>query len=1056
MAGIDTVQLFIALQVLATFFLVSLFWAFRSRLGRQKFFSPEPPDPNEDLPGVREKMGVPPGHVIERKPVEEKLKASEKDYRSLFESANDPIFIFEPENEIILAANQQAYEIYGYSGAELTGKSFKKLTKDVRRGEQQLAELVEKGSYKNFETVHFRKDGTEIEMLVSSSMVEYAGKKAVLSINRDVTEFNRAQRKVGKLNQDLQRLLVERTERLRQSESLFDTLAVASPVGIFRTDAAGQCVYVNQRWCELAGLPESEALGDGWAGAVHPDDRQMVFEEWSRAARAGRPFSLEFQFQNSDGTIAWIYGQALPEKDEEGKVIGYIGAVTDLTEQKKATEEQREREKRLLRQSRVLAKLTTRKTPRPGSLAEGLGEITEAAARTLQVERAGVWLFNADRTSVRCADLFELQAQHHSRGQELAATDFPNYFAKIEERRAIAANEVHTDPLTREFSQSYFLPLGISSVLDAPIRLEGKTVGVVWHEHVGPARHWTPDEIHFAGSIADIVSLVLEGKERQQAEAALRESNDRFEQLAEAIQDVFWMTELDGFKAVYVSPAYERIWQRPLEKLYQDTGEWAQGIHPEDRDRVWESFQKTGERGSYEEEYRVLRPDGTIRWIHDRGVILDGPGGQSSRVAGIAQDVTAQRILQEQFLQSQKMEMVGQLASGLAHDFNNLLSVILGYSELLQPRLEAAGVNQSAVSEIRKAAERATRLTRQLLAFSRKQVMQPKVLDLNTVVADMEEMMRRLIGEHIKLQARPGVNLEAVKADPGQMEQVLLNLAVNARDAMPEGGVLTIETANVELDEAYARTNPGMKPGQYVLVAVSDTGMGMDEETLLHIFEPFFTTKGVGKGTGLGLATVYGIIKQSGGYLWVHSEPGKGTTFKVYLPVAEEIEEGDVTTSLPEPATGGAETILLVEDEKAVRELSRKMLEKSGYAVLGAADGKEALEIAKTYQGDIHILISDVIMPEMSGTELAEATRMLRPEMKVLFVSGYTDERLLPQGEMVGELPFLQKPFTLGTLSQKVRETLDGNQEDSPSTARRRIPQVPGKPARGRARNTVS
>jgi PAS domain S-box-containing protein len=391
-----------------------------------------------------------------------------------------------------------------------------------------------------------------------------------------------------------------------------------------------------------------------------------------------------------------------------------------------------------------------------------------------------------------------------------------------------------------------------------------------------------------------------------------------------------------------------------------------------------------------------------------------------------AEDVTENRALEQQLRQSQKMEAVGRLARGIAHDFNNLLMVISGYSEFLLDRLGAEAELRGPAQEIANAAERATSLTRQLLAFSRKQMLAPKVLDLNAVVTENLKMLTRLIGEDIDLVMAPGSEIGAVKADPGQIEQVIMNLAVNARDAMPGGGKLTIETSNVTLDEDYARFHAPLQPGEYVMLAISDTGIGMDADTQSHIFEPFFTTKGV-KGTGLGLSTVYGIIKQSGGYLWVNSEKEKGTTFTIYLP--RVVDVGEVAEATGAVATvkadQGVETILVVEDEAILRQLTKQYLQAQGYTVLEAPEGGAAMQIVNQHAGPIHLLLTDVIMPGMNGRELAQRVTAVRPATRVLYMSGYAESAVGENGELEEGITLLPKPFTLPALKAKVREMLD-------------------------------
>jgi nitrogen-specific signal transduction histidine kinase len=400
------------------------------------------------------------------------------------------------------------------------------------------------------------------------------------------------------------------------------------------------------------------------------------------------------------------------------------------------------------------------------------------------------------------------------------------------------------------------------------------------------------------------------------------------------------------------------------------------------------------------------------------------PSGEVEFFSVIAHDMTERRSLEEQIRQAQKMEAVGRLAGGVAHDFNNLLTAISGYSDFLLRRLGPQHPLRKDAEEIQRAAARAASLTRQLLAFSRRQVLEPKVIDLNLVVTDMEKMLRRLIGEHIELATSLDPALGRVRADRGQIEQVLLNLAVNARDAMPGGGRVTIETRNVDLDAAYARDHVGIEPGAYVLLCVSDTGVGMDDETRLHIFEPFFTTKAGGSGTGLGLSTVYGIVRQSGGSIEVASEPGRGAAFKVYLP---RVEGTAAPLAAPKPAgpdlAAGTGTVLVVEDEEIVRSLARRILETAGYRVLEAADPHTALEICDRFAGPIDLLLTDIVMPKMSGRVLAERVAERRPEVRTLFMSAYAEAAVAREagGE---DLAWIEKPFTVDMLTRKVQEVL--------------------------------
>jgi len=445
---------------------------------------------------------------------------------------------------------------------------------------------------------------------------------------------------------------------------------------------------------------------------------------------------------------------------------------------------------------------------------------------------------------------------------------------------------------------------------------------------------------------------------------------------------------------------------------------------PAERQRLLDRDTYT-DREYDEVEATWKRKDGRLLSVQLSVRAVRKGAGEVEYYETFVRDVTEQRRLQQQLVQSQKMEAVGRLAGGIAHDFNNLLTVITSYSDLLLQDLGGEDPKREDVEQVRKAAEGAAALTRQLLAFSRQQVLAPRVVSLSVVVQGVEKMLRRVIGEDVDLVTALDLNVGSVKADVGQLEQVLMNLAVNARDAMPTGGKLTIETANVEHDPDYAREREAALLRRFVMLAVSDTGIGMDEATKARIFEPFFTTKEPGKGTGLGLATVYGIVQQSGGFIWVYSEPGHGTTFKIYLPQVEAPLEGRAVGAAPGDLPRGTETILLVEDAAAVRAVTRQVLERQGYTVLEAAHGAAALQTAAGHPGPIHLLLTDVVMPVLSGRQLADQLARLRPDAKVLYASGYTDDAVVRHGVLEAGISYLQKPFTADSLARKVREVLD-------------------------------
>ncbi|HTT65359.1 MAG TPA: ATP-binding protein [Bryobacteraceae bacterium] len=451
-------------------------------------------------------------------------------------------------------------------------------------------------------------------------------------------------------------------------------------------------------------------------------------------------------------------------------------------------------------------------------------------------------------------------------------------------------------------------------------------------------------------------------------------------------------------------------------------------VLPENRRHLAEAFRSGHQDPSRLCEHHLLKNGQSIE-VEMMAHRIRYAGRKAALI--VPRDCARRKQLEEQLRQAQKMEAVGMLAGGIAHDFNNLLTIINGYSQMLLGNLREDDDNRSSVEQIIKAGERAADLTRQLLTFSRRQVVRPKVLDLNVVMAGAAVMLRRLIGEHIELRIVAGPDLGKVHADRGQIEQVIMNLAVNSRDAMPNGGSLILETQNVQLEETHLAPRVTLKPGAYVMLAVTDTGAGMDAHTRSHLFEPFFTTKAQGHGTGLGLSTVYGIVKQSGGGIIVYSEPGQGTCVKIYFPAVHEEVTEDVTDSVPAEASTGSETILLVEDEEAVRKLVRRTLEKRGYRLLVAASGPEALNLAGRHQGPLHLLITDVVMPQMGGRELAQRLQGLRPGIQVLYISGYTESTIVRGGSLNKDELFLQKPFTPATIARRVRELLDNANGDA-------------------------
>jgi two-component system cell cycle sensor histidine kinase/response regulator CckA len=587
-------------------------------------------------------------------------------------------------------------------------------------------------------------------------------------------------------------------------------------------------------------------------------------------------------------------------------------------------------------------------------------------------------------------------------------------------------------PTEQVESLTAFRPPGFAQFLESVIlpstRREGvwkgETEYVARSGRVIPVSQVSVAQRDAAGGVEFLSTVSRDiSQERRNAEA-LRASEERTQFALEAARASIWQADI-ATGSVSVTDSIHTVHGVSREQFGGTLESFIGRIHPEDRASTSHAIQTAqARRGDFELEFRTLWPDGSTHWVQSRGRVLCDADGRPVHVLGMAQNVTERKQLEGQLRHAQKLEAVGQLAGGLAHDFNNLLTVIVGYSRLLEEQFEAHDPRRADVAEIRRAGERAGQLTKQLLAFSRKQILQPVPLDLNALVTGASRMLQPLIGEHVQLRLSLQADLAPIVADPGQIEQVLINLAINARDAMDHGGILTIETANVTLDEAAAGRHLADGPGTFVLLAVGDTGTGMDEETKKRIFEPFFTTKAPGKGTGMGLASAFGIVQQSGGFISVYSELGYGSTFKMYFPPGDVRPEAarveSASTMLP-----GSETILLAEDDPGVRALVGAVLKRSGYAVLVAALPSEALSIAGERDRRIDLLLTDVIMPGMSGSELCRRVQAMRPGLRVLYMSGFADDTVVHHGVLDPDTPFLQKPFTGPALAQKIRETLD-------------------------------
>ena len=773
--------------------------------------------------------------------------------------------------------------------------------------------------------------------------------------------------------------ITERTraeEALRESEERFRLAFKNANIGMCLVDLQGRLTRVNHQMCKIFGYTQEELEGMTVNDIAHPDDLD-ISPTFIQHAVSGKIEHTNFEkrYIHKDGHAVWGQVSSSLVRDGQGVPQHFISHVQDITERKRIEEALRESEERY----RTILE----------NIEDGYYE----------VDLPGNFTFFNDPV----CRLFGYSKDELMGMNDRQYTDQENAKKLFQ-----TFNKVYkTGKPTRGFDWEIIRKDGTKRYIEASISLVKNQIG---------------QPIGYRGIVRDIT-------ERKEAEEALQESEKKFRVLTETAASGIFIHR--GEKFLYVNPASEAMSGYTREELLK-MNFW-DIIHPDFRELVRQRAQARQQDEPVPSRYelKILTKNGEERWI-DLTVGMINFGGEPA-ILGTDFDITERkhaeeemRALEEQLRQSQKMEAVGLLAGGIAHDFNNLLTVINGYSQLSLLDLKESNPLWGNIQEIQKATQKATDLTRQLLAFSRRQILDPKVLDLNTLLRDLNKMLRRIIGEDIELSTQFTNHLGRVKIDPGQFEQMILNLAVNARDAMPSGGKLSIETSNVELDGEYAFNHVGVIPGHYVRLSVSDNGVGMSKEVKERIFEHFFTTKEKGKGTGLGLSTVYGIVKQSGGNIWAYSEPGHGTTLKIYLPRVEEaldtLHGRDETDSLP----GGSETVLLVEDEQDVRSLAYRLLRQQGYKVLVAANGVEALHIAREHSGEkIDLLLTDVVMPQMSGKELADQLKTSRPDVKILYTSGYTDDDIVHHGMLDPGTHFLQKPFSHKDLSRKVREVLD-------------------------------
>jgi PAS domain S-box-containing protein len=971
---------------------------------------------NDPIPGRQSGTAVAHGlaeKVVELERANDELRARAARWQAIFEA--------EPECVTLLSEDGAVLEINPAGLRILEADS----TDEARR--QQLDALVvpdQRDEFRAFLRCVFAGQTGRLEFeavgvkgghrwlsMHASPLRDRSGRvTALLGMTRELADRSRAD---GALR--------ESSERLR--------LAVqASNVGIWDWDLSTNHVVYSKEWKSQLGHEEHEVGNDfsEWQSRVHPEDLPPTLArlEWYLANPVGA-HEVEYRMRHRDGSWRWIYARGELYQDESGKPIRMVGCHVDVTERTESEHHIRQLNRTYAVLSAINQLIVRERDPM---------RLLEGACR-IAVDEGGfllAWIGLADGPAR------QLKIVAHA-GAGADTLQIVKLFVEADERSEACANteealltgqpsicnDVENDPRSAPWRE-LALERGYRSMASLPLSRGDEIIGT-FNLYAPDADPFDDAEVGLLAQLAADISFGLETQRHEQrraeAERALRVSEERFRELAETIQEVFWITDARKTQLLYVSPAYETVWGRTCKSVYAAPQSWIDAIHAEDRERIVGASTTVQPSGQYDEEYRIVRPDGEIRWIRERAFPVRNAHGDVERLVGVARDVTDRKAAEEQMREAQKMESVGRLAAGLAHDFNNVLTVINGIAELALGELPDHSPLREHLTGIQDAGNRAAQLTRQLLAFSRKQVLHPTVVNLNALVRETESLLKRVLGGDIRVEVTLASDTPLVQIDPGQFHQVLLNLAVNSRDAMPGGGTLTIETRSLVIAAGQERQHPRLAPGEYAALAISDTGNGMDVEVQRRLFEPFFTTKEPGRGTGLGLATVHGIVKQSGGEIEVQSEVGRGSTFTIFVPTTDDGEPAAVEP--PPAASRGAERILVVDDDTGVRLLTKRLLERAGYSVLTAEDGYDALNVLTAHGSTIDLVLTDVVMPGMSGRELAERLWHDRPAMRVLFMSGYTEEAIERHGVLERGTHLISKPYSAVELTAKVRDILD-------------------------------
>ncbi|WP_395745812.1 PAS domain S-box protein [Prosthecobacter sp.] len=998
--------------------------------------------------------------ITERKRAEEALRGSEATFASAFEHAPIGKALVSPEGRF-LRVNRALCDIVGYAESELLALTFQDITHpediegDLTKVRQMLRHEIETFQ---MEKRYLHKKGGVVWVLLSVSMVNNEQGRPAFFVSQvqDITGRKKAELRIQQLNR-LYAVLSGINETIVREKSTAALLAAACRIaverglfgmawiGLFDPDTgrlrvAAQVGVTDEMVPRLETIVNDTPPGSGCTVTAHalrsgehsvcndiendPDAASWRAEALSRNYRSMASLPLK----SADKTIGVfnLYADSAEFFDaEEMTLLDELAIdISFAIDISRREAELREADKRFIKQRKALIELTRHWGGDGDEALLLLRKIAEGAAQTLSVSRVSIWRYNSDRSAIRCVDLYEWEEGRHSSGLELSADTHPAYFRALAEQEMIVADDAAENPSTCEFLDDYLRPHGIRSILDVPIIVGGFRTGVLRIEHVRTPREWTADEKTFALAMSNLVSLALEGVERRQAENSLRESEKRFRQFAETIEEVFWMTDPAGGEMIYVSPAYEKIWHRTCASLYADPRSWLEAVHPDDRERISQATEVKRKRGEYDERYRIQRGDGTLRWIHDRAFPVRDSHGNVLRIVGTAEDITESKQVEAQLLRSQRMESIGTLAGGIAHDLNNVLAPIMMSIELLKLQ-EKDTRRLNILSTIETSARRGADMVQQVLSFARGVEAKQVPVQMGRLLKEIEKIANETFLKSIQVRSSIQQGLWVVQGDPTQLHQVLLNLCVNARDAMTGGGILQLSASNVTLDERCTEISAEARPaGSYVLIEVEDSGIGMPPEVLERIFEPFFTTKELGKGTGLGLSTTLAIIKGHHGFLRVNSEMGKGTQFQIYLPADAAKSAQPALSAEPVLPRGEGELVLVVDDEVTVRQIVKQTLEAFGYRVLVAADGVEASSLFTAHQQDIAVVLTDMMMPVMDGLATIQVLMRMNPQVRIIAASGLSIKDMVAKAMRAGVKHFIPKPYSAEMLLKTLAEVM--------------------------------